>query len=94
MAKISAMLDIGKRSLMNSQTALQTVSHNIANKTTEGYSRQRVDLQTAPPIVEGNLQLGMGARAASVTRTNSPYLENKFKRNKVSLAIFKAVPKP
>lgn len=85
MAKISAMLDIGKRSLMNSQTALQTVSHNIANKTTEGYSRQRVDLQTAPPIVEGNLQLGMGARAASVSRTNSPYLEKQIQKEQGQL---------
>ncbi len=39
--------------MMNSQTALQTTAHNIANKTTEGYSRQRVELQTAEPIVEG-----------------------------------------
>ena len=59
MAKIGAMLDIGKRSMMNSQTALQTTSHNIANKATEGYSRQRVELQTAVPIGEGNIQLGM-----------------------------------
>lgn len=80
MAKISSMMDIGKRSMMNSQTALQTVSHNIANKSTEGYSRQRVDLVTAPPIVEGNLQLGMGNRAASVSRTNNPYLEKQLQK--------------
>lgn len=80
MAKISSMMDIGKRSMMNSQTALQTVSHNIANKATEGYSRQRVDLVTAPPIVEGNLQMGMGNRAASVSRTNNPYLEKQLQK--------------
>lgn len=78
MSKISAMMDIGKRSMMNSQTALQTVSHNIANKTTEGYSRQRVDLQTAPPVGSGNLRYGMGARAADVGRVNNPYLEKQL----------------
>ncbi len=80
MAKIGAMLDIGKRSMLNSQTALQTVSHNIANKSTEGYSRQRVELQTNTPITEGRLQLGMGNRAAAVTRTNNPYLEKQLQK--------------
>ncbi|MFN7728630.1 MAG: flagellar hook-associated protein FlgK [Bdellovibrio sp.] len=78
MAKIHAMMDIGKRSMLNSQTALQTVSHNIANKTTEGYSRQRVDTVTAPPIQEGRLQLGMGARASQVSRVNNPFLEKQI----------------
>jgi flagellar hook-associated protein 1 FlgK len=72
------MMDIGKRSMMNSQTALQTVAHNIANKTTEGYSRQRVDQVTAPPVQEGRLQLGMGARAAQVSRTTNPAIEKQL----------------
>jgi flagellar hook-associated protein 1 FlgK len=80
MAKINSMMDIGRRSMMNSQTALQTVSHNIANKSTEGYSRQRVELQTAPPISQGNYQVGMGSRAAAVTRTNNPFLEKQIQK--------------
>ncbi len=80
MAKIHAMMDIGKRSMMNSQTALQTVSHNIANKSTEGFSRQRVDQVTAPPITEGRLQLGMGSRAAQVSRINNPFLEKQIQK--------------
>ncbi len=80
MAKIHSMMDIGKRAMMNSQSALQTVSHNIANKTTEGYSRQRVELQTAVPIVEGRNQFGMGSRAAAVTRTNNPFLEKQVQK--------------
>ncbi|MCE3009803.1 MAG: flagellar hook-associated protein FlgK [Proteobacteria bacterium] len=78
MSKISSMMDIGKRSMLNSQSALQTVSHNIANKATEGYSRQRVELTTAQPIGEGNLQIGMGTRASLVTRTNNPWLEKQI----------------
>lgn len=66
--------------MMNSQQALQTVSHNIANKTTEGYSRQRVELQTAVPIVEGRHQIGQGSRAAAVTRTNNPFLEKQIQK--------------
>lgn len=74
------MMDVGKRSLMNSQTALQTVSHNIANKSTDGYSRQRVELATNVPIGNGRLRIGMGARATAVTRTNNPYLEKQLEK--------------
>jgi flagellar hook-associated protein 1 FlgK len=80
MAKINSMMDMGKRSMMNSQTALQTVAHNIANKTTEGFSRQRVEIVTAPSISEGRLQVGSGARAASITRVNNPYLDRQLQQ--------------
>jgi flagellar hook-associated protein 1 len=89
MAKIHAMMDIGKRAMMNSQTALQTTSHNIANKSTEGYSRQRVELQTAVPIVEGNKQMGMGTRASAVTRTNNPFLEKQLQKETGNLGMQK-----
>ncbi|MFN8945600.1 MAG: FlgK family flagellar hook-associated protein, partial [Pseudobdellovibrionaceae bacterium] len=87
MSKISAMMDVGKRSLSNSQSALQTVAHNIANKSTEGYSRQRVELMTNQPITSGNLQIGMGARAGVMTRTNNPWLEKQIQRENTSLGF-------
>lgn len=87
MSKISAMMDTGKRSLMNSQTALQTVGHNIANKSTEGFSRQRVELMTNTPIGEGNLQIGMGARAGVVTRVNNPWLEKQIQREGMNMGF-------
>ncbi len=78
MSKIHGMMDVGKRSMMNSQTALQTTGHNIANKSTEGYSRQRVELQTAEPTGLGNHRIGNGSKTAAVTRTNNPYLEKQI----------------
>lgn len=87
MSKISAMMDTGKRSLMNSQTALQTVGHNIANKSTEGFSRQRVELTTNTPINEGKLQIGMGARAGVVTRVNNPWLEKQIQKEGMSMGF-------
>ena len=85
MARIWSMMDIGKRSMMNSQTSLQTVAHNIANKNTEGYSRQRVDTVSNEPIGEGKLRIGMGARAAAVTRINNPFLEKQLEREGATL---------
>ena len=78
MSRIWSMMDIGKRSMMNSQTALQTVSHNIANKNTEGFSRQRVDFQTAVPTGMGKRRVGNGAWATGVSRTNNSFIEKQL----------------
>lgn len=80
MSRIWSMMDVGKRSMMNSQTALQTVTHNVANKSTEGYSRQRVEVQANEPVGSGKLRIGMGARPGVVTRTNNPYLEKQIEK--------------
>lgn len=87
MSKVGAMMDVGKRSLANSQTALQTVSHNIANKSTEGYSRQRVELLSNEPIGVGNIRIGMGARPGSISRANNPWLEKQIQKEKTSLGF-------
>lgn len=78
MSKIHGMMDIGKRSMMNSQTALQTSGHNIASKDVKGYSRQRVEQQTNVPTGTGKLRHGMGAKSAAITRVNNPYLERQL----------------
>lgn len=80
MSRIWSMMDVGRRSMMNSQTSLQTTAHNIANKSTEGYSRQRVEMQSNPPITAGRMQIGMGARAGTVSRVNNNYLEKQIER--------------
>jgi flagellar hook-associated protein 1 len=86
--KIHGMLDVGKRSLANSQTALQTVGHNIANKSTEGYSRQRVEIQSNVPIgSEAKVRIGMGAKASNITRVNNPFLEKQIGREQSNLGF-------
>lgn len=78
MAKIHGLMDMGRRGMMLSQTALNTTSHNIANKSTEGYSRQRVDLVTNPAIDEGRYRAGTGARLGGINRVNNPWLEKQI----------------
>lgn len=88
MSKIHGMMDIGKRSMMNSQTALQTSGHNIASKSVEGFSRQRVEQQTNVPTGSGKLRYGMGAKAAAVTRVNNPYLERQLGKERSAGGYF------
>ena len=90
MSRIWSMMDVGRRSMMNSQTALQTTAHNIANKTTEGYSRQRVDLVSNDPVGEGKLRIGMGAKAGSISRTNNEYIEKQIQREGGELGFMNA----
>ena len=45
MSGIFSTFNIANKGLQAAQTALQTVSHNISNANTEGFSRQRVDLK-------------------------------------------------
>ncbi len=85
MSKISAMMDMGRRSMSNSQTALQTVSHNIANKSTEGYSRQRVDLKAMEPTGTGDTRVGTGARTTGVSRINNQFMEKQIEKESNSL---------
>ena len=80
MAKISSLMDMGRRGMMLSQTALNTTSHNISNKSTEGYSRQRVDIVTNPAVDEGRYRSGTGARLGGINRVNNPWLEKQLEQ--------------
>ena len=90
MSKIAGLMDTGRHSMMNSQTALQTTGHNIANKSTEGYSRQRVEIVTNEPIGHGKLRIGTGAKTASINRINNPFIERQIGNEQAKLGYLEA----
>lgn len=47
---IAVSLDTAMRALIAQQAAIDAVSHNVANVATPGYSRQRVRLNSLPPV--------------------------------------------
>jgi flagellar hook-associated protein 1 len=63
---LTSLLNVSKQGLFASQGNLQTISHNIANVNTPGYSRQTVSLESTPGDL-GN-PVGNGVRIAEVTR--------------------------
>ena len=87
MAKIHGLMDVGKRGMMVSQSALQTTAHNIANKSTEGYSRQRVDVVTNPAVDDGRFRIGTGSTIGSINRVNNPLLEKQIEREGAQMAF-------
>ena len=58
----------GISGLMANRRGLATTGHNIANVNTEGYTRQRVELGTRPPMGYGNGFIGSGVDVTSVQR--------------------------
>jgi flagellar hook-associated protein 1 FlgK len=85
MSRIWGMMDMGKRSMQNSQTALQTTAHNVASKNVEGYTRQRVEMETVEPTGMGKLRVGNGARSTAVKRINNSYIEKQLEHEGNSL---------
>jgi flagellar hook-associated protein 1 FlgK len=78
-------LDIGLRSLLTAQSNLETIGHNVANASTQGYSRQSVLTSAAPGFELRGLMLGRGVQADVVQRTVDMLLHNRLVRQSSSL---------
>ncbi len=79
-----SILSTGVSGVMASQSALATTSHNISNATTEGYSRQRVELTQQTPQKHVGYYIGQGVRLTSVQRI-SDNLVNTQLRNTITI---------
>lgn len=71
---MSGVLGIGITGLHAAQAGLLTTSHNIANASTPGYTRQEVYQSTAQPNFAGYGFVGQGTNVTSVRRLYSEYL--------------------
>jgi len=79
-------IETARRSLLTQRAALETTGHNIANANTEGYTRQRVNMQASIPMeAYGSMrslnpgQLGTGVEFTSITRIREGYLDTQFR---------------
>src|SRR5581483_7340537 len=74
-------LNTALRGLEAQQTAMDVTSHNIANASTPGYSRQFVDLQTTDPFYAPSLfpagagQIGTGVAVVTVGRSHDDFIQ-------------------
>lgn len=84
MSGIFGTLNTATKGLLAQQTALHTASHNISNANTDGFSRQRVQMQAdLSYTLAGVGQLGTGVKMESVVRMVDDYV-NKQIRNENS----------
>jgi len=69
------MMSTGVTGLLAFQTALDTISNNISNVNTPGYSVETANLVTNPATPTANGWLGQGVTASTVTRSYSDFLD-------------------
>ncbi len=81
MPSLFAGLNISKMGLFSQQRALHTLSHNIANANTEGYTRQRVDMHaTSPEQLPGSYgMVGTGVDVDAVKQIRNEFLDFSFR---------------
>ena len=82
---MSDLLSIGSSGVTAYQRALATVSNNIANVSTEGYTRQNVSLSSNQPRLLGNSYLGTGARFDAVQRQYDAFVESNLRNSNSDL---------
>jgi flagellar hook-associated protein 1 FlgK len=78
MVGITSLFEIGKKSLLGSQSAIQVTGNNISNANTPGYSRQRVRLEDGYYISTVPGQIGTGVQAAEVLRDFDEFVELQY----------------
>ncbi|MGD9573727.1 MAG: flagellar hook-associated protein FlgK [Thermoleophilia bacterium] len=73
-------LNVALSGVVTQQRALNTVSHNLTNATTPGYSRQRVDTSanTPHPYPALNMPVGPGQLGTGVVATQHARLRDQF----------------
>jgi flagellar hook-associated protein 1 FlgK len=70
----TALFAIATRALLTHQSAMTVVSHNIANASVPGYSRQQAELATSNGMFDGAGFFGRGVHVETVTRSYNEFL--------------------
>jgi flagellar hook-associated protein 1 FlgK len=83
--------------LLTQQRALNTVTHNLTNATTKGYSRQRVDMAAATPYTNPALnmpvgpgQIGTGVIATQHARLRDQFIDLSYRQGASDLGQFQS----
>ncbi|HPE68504.1 MAG TPA: flagellar hook-associated protein FlgK [Thermotogota bacterium] len=83
---IFSILNTGVLGTYTSKLAMSITAHNISNANTEGFSRQRPDIRTTPPIAMGSLTqpnvpmfLGTGSLVKQVERVRDAFLDVQYR---------------
>jgi len=83
---MSDMAGIAGNAVTVYQQALTTVSNNIANVATDGYSRQDVALQALPVTQTGQIFLGSGVAVDRIKRQYNEFVDSNLRNSNSDLA--------
>ena len=90
-------LNVALSGLVTQQRALNTVSHNLTNATTPGYTRQRVETAAQIPYAHPALnspvgpgQIGTGVLAAAHVRLRDQFVDVHYRQQAAATGQFEA----
>lgn len=93
-------LEASKRGLFTQQSALYTTGHNISNANTQGYTRQRVNMETTPGFPGSGLNspttaghIGTGVQAHSVQRMRDEFVDRQYRQETNKLGYWSSTTK-
>ena len=75
----SGLFSIARSALLTHQTALQTISQNVANAETPGYSRQEAVLAANTPVRLPYGSVGTGVSVQTIIRKRDVLLDESFR---------------
>lgn len=76
---------VASRAMESSQASINVTGNNIANINTEGYTRQRVDINsitisgTVQKYATHQVSTGIGSRAMGTTQIRDPYIDARYR---------------
>lgn len=85
---LTSLLSIARTALLTQQKAIDVTGHNIANASTEGYTRQRLVLEPATPLQTPIGQIGRGVTASGIERIRSQFLDASYRKENGDLGRF------
>lgn len=90
MSNVYGILSTGRTALLNQQKAIDVTGHNIANVNTDGYSRQRVNMETNEPYSSQPGQTGTGVRTVEIQRIYDQFLGAQINEENQNLGNWEA----
>lgn len=91
MSGIFSTFNTANKGMIASQTAIQTISHNVSNAKSEGFSRQRVEFKADLAYrFAGVGQIGTGVRMVAVSRVVNDYVDKQIRKENSTLYRFGA----
>jgi flagellar hook-associated protein 1 FlgK len=80
MPSISTILNVGYQALSAAQNQINVTANNLANASTEGYTRQRGVIEPNPPTYFSYGAMGSGVSLVNVERMRDIYADKTFRR--------------
>jgi len=80
------LVSVASNAVQSYQRALGTVSNNIANVSTDGYSRQDISLAANPVAKVGTVYLGTGVTVDGIKRQYDAFVETNMRNSNSDLA--------